>query len=84
VTPATRMVAALLPASWPARASALVAAGHLDRLHGQESLDLVLRSWAAWRDTGALPAERWLVDLLLELQAFLAGGLEPRLPRRAS
>lgn len=76
-----RLIRALLPADWPARSSLLLAAAHVDAAHGRRALDVVLRSWCVWRAGGPLPRARWLGDLVLGLQEFLSGGLEPRRAR---
>lgn len=79
---AARLVAALLPATWPTRAAALDLAGRLDRAHGEDGAGVLLRGFAAWRTTGELPTDPLVRDLVALLATALGAPVEMRLSSR--
>lgn len=71
---ARRLLASLLPSTWPDRAGVLDAACRLDARHGGNASGELLRAWSTWRRSGELPACAALAELLQQL-GVLCGGV---------
>lgn len=71
--PTVRLLASLLPATWPDRRGLLQAAERLDRHHGGDGSGHLLRAWARWRATGEVPSSPHVRDVLGALGALLGG-----------
>lgn len=80
-----RLLAALLPATWPARAALLDAAARFDHRCAGHPIDALLLAWSRWRGTGELPADALLRELVAGIATVLGGvGPELRLRPRES
>lgn len=80
-SPTARLLASLLPASWPDRAGTLQASARLDAQHGGDAFDLLINAWGAWHRLGEVPPAGPLCDLIATL-AHLLGGVAHELRRR--
>jgi hypothetical protein len=72
-SPTERLVASLLPPTWPTRAAVLAAAAHLDADAGGDGSAMLLDAWKRWRATGEAPDQAVLRDLLVTLGSLLGG-----------
>lgn len=63
VAPSRRLIALLLPVSWPDRASILEAADRIDAKHDGHASEMLLNAWAAWHRRGEVPSAGPLCDL---------------------
>jgi hypothetical protein len=79
--PTVRLLASLLPPTWPDRLGALAAAARLDAQHNVGAHDLLLEAWTAWHRRGEVPPAGHLCDLIAVL-AHLLGGVAHELRRR--
>jgi hypothetical protein len=71
--PTVRLLASLLPATWPDRLATLAAAARLDAQHHGNALDVLLDAWHAWHRRGEVPQAGPLRDLIAVLAALLGG-----------
>lgn len=79
--PTVRLLASLLPATWPDRLATLAAATRLDAEHGGNASELLLDAWSAWHRRGEVPSAGPLRDLVAVLVELL-GGVRHELRRR--
>lgn len=79
--PTARLLASLLPATWPDRFAILAAATRLDAQHGGDASSLLLDAWRTWRCCGRVPRAGPLRDLVAVLVELL-GGVGHELRRR--
>ena len=80
-SPTVRMLASLLPATWPDRRAALEAAERLDERHGGNASGVLIDAWRTWHCCGRVPQAGPLRDLVAVL-AELLGGVAHELRRR--
>ena len=79
---ARRLIASLLPPTWPGRLAAVRAAARLDARHDGNGLETLLAAWDRFRAYGELPNEPAALDLVAVFDELLGGVRHQLHPRR--